>query len=35
LYGLYPPGTGPTLPPGLNPELTLPPYEGVQYEDIG
>lgn len=29
LYGLYPIPTGPNLPKGLNPNLTLPPYTGI------
>ena len=30
LYGLYPLGSGPELPKGLDPSLELPPYNGIK-----
>lgn len=35
LYGFFPIPTGPNLYKGLQPQLTLPPYQGVEYKDIG
>jgi len=32
---MYPLGTGPQIPAGLDPKYTIPPYKGIQYEDIG
>lgn len=31
-YGLFPIGTGYKIPDGINTDLLLPPFEGIQYE---
>ena len=33
LYGLYPLGSGPNLPEGLDPSLQLPPFAGINASD--